>query len=130
MDQAPLVREEIEAGAEFIRRCGQYAPVAAAYWLKGSDEENRHFYVASDRFGDRNTLDAYGQALRVIKEMNDLNLRPLRLRVVGVDDPVVRAVLDFYHRYPGRALARYDDRLLGGVPVDEVYIYPQPSAKP
>jgi hypothetical protein len=39
MDQGQLVSEEIDAGAELVRRLDQYVPVKAAFWVKDSEEK-------------------------------------------------------------------------------------------
>ena len=38
MDQGQLVSEEIDAGAELVRRLDRYVPVKAAFWVKDSEE--------------------------------------------------------------------------------------------
>jgi hypothetical protein len=43
--------EEIDAGAELVREFEKYAPVTVAFWLKESDDEHRHLYIASDPSG-------------------------------------------------------------------------------
>jgi hypothetical protein len=126
MDQGTLVRDEIDAGAEFVRRFGRYAPVAAAFWLRAADKLGRYLYIASDQFTDRNTPAAYTEVARVIREMGDPNLDPFRVKVVRMDNPVVRSVMEIYQQYKGRPPARYEATSLGDVAVDDLYIYPQP----
>ena len=59
MDQRPLVTEEIDAGADLVRAFDQRLAVKAAFWLKASDEDYRHLYIASDAIDVGNLLDAY-----------------------------------------------------------------------
>ena len=40
MDRGTLVKEEIDAGAEFDR----FAPIKAAFWLKASGDDFRYLY--------------------------------------------------------------------------------------
>jgi hypothetical protein len=47
MDQGPLVKEEIEAGATLAREFDRYAPVKAAFWLKESDNPYRYLYLGA-----------------------------------------------------------------------------------
>ena len=130
MDPTPLVIDEIDAGAEFVKRFSRYQPVRAAYWLKASEEAVRYLHVAFDGLTDDTFDVAYGEVLRITNEMTDHYIDPFRVKLVGADDPVVRAVLDIYRRYPGRIPTRFNGSALGGVAVDAVYIYPQPAATP
>jgi hypothetical protein len=130
MDQTPLVSDEIDAGAEFIRRLHGYRPVKAAFWLRRAEEGERYLHVALDGLTEHNINDAYVEVLRITQAMKDHYIDPFRVNLVTLDDPVVRAVLDIYRRFPGRVPPRYHGPVLGDVAVAEVYIYPQPAAKP
>lgn len=129
MDQAPLVVDEVEAGKAFIERLHDYAPVAAAWWMRDEEGGPRFLYVAIDGLQPGISGPAYEKVRRVTQEMRDRYIDPFRVKVVGIYDPVAKAVLDLYRRFPGRT-PRFEGRTLGGVGVDEVYIYPQPGAKP
>ena len=59
MDQGQLVSEEIDAGAELVRRLDQYVPVKAAFWVKDSEEGQWYLYIASDQITDTNLGAAY-----------------------------------------------------------------------
>ena len=65
MDQGPLVTAQIDAGAELCGEFDKYEPVKIAFWLKASDEEQRYFYIASERIDDTNFDLAYGEVLRL-----------------------------------------------------------------
>ena len=126
MDQGPLVIEEIDAGAELAREFDKYEPVKAAFWLKAADEDQRYLYIASERIDDTNFDVAYGEVLRLAEKMQSIYLDPFRVKLLGVDDPLSRAVVDIHQRFPGRMATRYGGRTFGGISVNEVYIYPSP----
>jgi hypothetical protein len=71
----------------------------------------------------------YDDVRRITDEIRDYNINRFHVRVVSMDDPVAKAVEQINNRFPGRA-PRFSGNSLGGVGVDEVYIYPQPGAKP
>jgi hypothetical protein len=130
MDQAPLVMDEIEAGREFIERLHTSWPVKAACWLRASEDVERYLYVALDGLTDANVDAAYGEVLRVVRAMKDHYIDPFRVKVIRPDDPIARAVLDIYQRFPGRIPTRFNGSVFGGTAVAEVYIYPPLPAKP
>ena len=126
MDQGPLVIEEIEAGAELVRQFGAYEPVTVAFWLKASDVPHRFLYLASEWIDDTNFDVAYGEVVRLTSQIRSPYLDPFRVKVVGATDRFAQAAADINERYPGPAATRLGGTTLGGVSVDDVYIYPLP----
>lgn len=126
MDYEPLVTEQIEAAVPFLREFDKYAPVRVAFWVKRSERRYWYLYVASDEITDENFDRAYGEVFRIAGEMRDPWFDPLRVKVIGSDNPLAQAALDVQQRYPGRTCPRVRDTLFGGVMVDEAYIYPSP----
>jgi len=126
MDKAPLVIDEIDAGKEFIKRLHVFQPVRAACWLReAEDGEQRYLYVALDGLTATNSDVAYGKVSRITGEMKDHYIDPFRVKLIAVDDPIAKAVLDIYRRFPGRIPAKYDGSVFAAMAVAEVYIYPQ-----
>jgi hypothetical protein len=130
MDQAPLVMDEIEAGREFIERFHASWPVKAACWLRAAEDGERYLYVALDGLTDANVDAAYGEVLRVAREMKDHYTDPFRVKVIRPDDPVARAVLDLYRRFPARIPTRVNGSVFAGRAVAEAYIYPPLPTRP
>jgi hypothetical protein len=127
MDPGPLMTEQIEAGKTFLAELERTIPVAAAFWLKITDQDSLGFYVASDRFEDDNQGVARGEALRVAVAMRDPYVGPLQVRLIKTSHPLARSALSFQRLYPGKAI-RLRDRVFGDMGIDEVYIYPAPIA--
>jgi hypothetical protein len=125
MDKAPLVIDEIEAGAAFVKRMDEYEPVKAAYWLRSDEEGERYLHVAIEGLDEYKTDRLYGEVRRITGDMKDQYLDPFRVKVVSTNDPIAKAVMDIYRRFPDRAPPRFTGAVLGGVAVAEVYIYPQ-----
>jgi hypothetical protein len=128
MDQGPLVIEQIDAGANFLREFGKKATVLAAFWLKASEEGLWYLYVASDEFSDKNLDVAYGEVLRVAGEMRNPYFDPFQVKLIKGDHPLAKAALEILQRFPGRMATRLHRRNFGGTSADEVYIYPTPVA--
>lgn len=126
MDQGPLVIEQTEAGLRFLRAFHQVFPVQVAFWLKEKDESSWHLYVASDQITDENFDDGYEEVLRLAEEFQDPWFDPFQVKVIGTDDPLAKAALDFCQRYPLTRVTRYPGDTFGGLGVDGVFLYPSP----
>jgi hypothetical protein len=130
MDQETLVKEQIDAGARFLREFDKYAPVRVAFWLKERDRRFRHLYVVSDEITDDNFDVAYGEVVRLLGQMRDPYLDFSRVKVRGVDDPLAKDALEMRRRYPGEVPIRLHDTYFGRSGAEEVYIYPIPVTAP
>ena len=65
-----MVNEEIDAGAELVRRFAKFQPVKVAFWLKPSEKEKCYLYIASDEIDDSNYDIAYGETVRLVNEVS------------------------------------------------------------
>ena len=130
MDQGALVIDQIDAGARFLDEFKKYIPVTTAFWLKESDEGEWSLYIASDKITDDNFDVAYGEVLRIAGKLRDPLFDPFQVKLIGADDPLAAAALDITRRYPGPVATRFHGRVFGGLPVEEVYVYPSAAAVP
>lgn len=124
MDQMPLVNEEIDAAKALIREFNKYAPVAVALWLKESGDELHYLYIASDQINDSNVRAGYGEVLRIARKLALPYLDPFRIKLIGADAPLAVAAREINERFPARLPMRWGGQMLGGVGVEDVYIYP------
>jgi hypothetical protein len=130
MDPSPLVIQQIDAGARFLGEFQKYAPIQSAFWLKETDEEEWNLYVVSDQITDDNFDAAYGEVVRIAGQLQDPWFDPFQIKFSGVDEQLAKALLEIQKKYAGRLPTRYRGRQLGGVNVEEAYIYPIPIAVP
>ena len=130
MDQGPLVIDQIDAGARFLGEFQKYTPVKTAFWLKESDEGEWSLYVASDQITDDNFDVAYGEVLRIAGQRRQPLFDPFQVKLIGADDPLAKAALDINRRNPGPIGTRFHGEVFGGLPVEEVYVYPSPIPMP
>lgn len=130
MDNGPLVKEEIETGAELIRELDRVRPVSAAFWLKASDPSNWYLYIASDRIDGSNKDVAYMEAMRIFKQIDSPYLDRFRIKLISSEDPLASAAAEFNQQYPiltvGRLGYRMGGTMFGGIVVDDLYIYRMP----
>jgi hypothetical protein len=130
MDQGPLVTGQIDAGARFLGEFQKSIPVQMAFWLKESDAGEWNLYVASDQITDDNFDVAYGEVVRIAGQIRDPYFDIFQVKVIGADDPLAQAALDTKRGHPGPVASRLHGKVFGGVPVEEVYIYPSPIPVP
>jgi hypothetical protein len=130
MDQGPLVMEQIDAGAAFLREFQKYVPVQVAFWLKDSDSGEWYLYATSDQITDDNFDVAYGEVARIAREIQEPWFDPFQVKVIGLEDSLAQAALEVKRRHGGRGPTRLHGQAFGGVTVDEVHVYPSPMAAP
>jgi hypothetical protein len=130
MDQSPLVADQIDTGARFLGEFRNYIPVQSAFWLKAPDDGEWNLYVASDQITDDNFDVAYGEVLRIAGQLRDPLFDPFQVKLIGADDPLAVAASDINRRSRGPTATRLQGQMFGGIPAEEVYIYPSPSAAP
>ncbi len=124
MDTSPLVMDEIDAGAEFLKQLHTYQPVQAACWMREGEDEERYLYVALEGLTNGNFDIAYGEVLRITEAMKDHYLDPFRVKLMTADDSVAKAILQIYSEFPARIPTRLNGRVFAGRGVVELYIYP------
>jgi hypothetical protein len=127
MDQGPLVDLQIDAGERLIGGFAHYTPVQAAFWVKEAESNQWFLYIAGDQIDDSNFDLAYSEVLRLLLGAPERWLDPFQVKVIGVNHPVAQAVMEIQQKYPRNLATRYYGRQLGGLSVEEVYIYPLPS---
>jgi hypothetical protein len=130
MDHESLVKEQIDAGAKFLREFDKYAPVRVAFWLKDRERRFRHLYVVSDEITEDNFDKVYWEVGRIQREMRDPYLDFGRVMVLGVDDRLAKAALEKRRYYRGDVPIWLYDTHFGRVGAEEVYIYPMPVTEP
>ncbi len=130
MDQSPLVTEQIDAGARFIAGFQKYRPVRAAFWLRDADDGEWSLYVISDQIRDDNFDVAYGEVLRVAGNLRDPWFDPFQVKLIGLESPLAKAMLEVQGRSPSRPLVPLHGKTFDGMSVEEVYFYRPPVAVP
>jgi hypothetical protein len=126
MDKEPLVIEQKDAGRRFLTEFHKYYPVRVAFWLRESDATEWDLYVASDQITDDNFDVAYGEVVTAAGAVQDPSFDMFRVKLIGAEDPLAKAALEIQRGYPGPIATNFGGKMLGGVYVDGVYIYPSP----
>lgn len=135
MDFLPLVREEIDAGAELIKRLGaDQTPVRVAFWLKPTDEPRWYLYLAADWVPHRSSTAGYKVVQKIVRAMDNEYLDLFKTKVISMNDPLTIAAQQFHQDYPSKSPSWYGNSEFGSELVDKVYLYPtellEASTKP
>lgn len=128
MDQVALVDREINDGQRLITALIEAGfPVTAAFWLKTTEDGQWTLYIATPIVDSEDSGKAYRRMHPVYYGMTPpLWLDRFRLRMIAANDPMTQDVLDLLRRYQGRNPGRFPVPRIGGVNIDEVYLYPLP----
>ena len=128
MDQEPLVREQIDAAGKVIDELVKLIPVRAAFWLKADEDSHWDLYIATDGVKNLGTAAAYeviGKAADAVDDPN-FDLFRVRVKLIGMKDPLARAALEMHQRYPQRIpIFRWGENF-GKMVVQGLYLYPPP----
>ena len=140
MDQDSVVSEQTESGKRLIEALAENGfDVRLAFWAKPTEDEKWYLYLASPIVDEKGPAVAYRLVHRVLREMPDLWIDPLEIKVVGLDDSLAEAFLAVMRpRVPDSPFAAWNSRpypgmtrlggsTLGGVSFDGAYIYPLPQ---
>ena len=124
MCQCHLVKENIEAGAEFLRDLSDDIPVSVACWVKPAESNSQYLYIASDDINDANIRDAYGEVARTYQNSRSPWLDLFQIKLINSSDPIARDAIAYRDRFPTNVGMRYPGTSIGGLGIDEAYIYP------
>jgi hypothetical protein len=126
MDTVPLVEGQIDDGWSLLTELDRRGfIVRAACWIKPIDEDRWSLYIATPAVDEQGALSAYGEVLRVLRSLGRVWITSSSLNLVGEKHPIVEDILDLLSRFPGGTRTPFPLSYFGGVPVEEVYVYPR-----
>jgi len=127
-----LVRDLVEDGKRILEQLPQHGfEVTAGMWLKQGEEGLWRFYVVSPAADGEHAKEGRIRFSTLIEQMPNLVwIDPNDVRVIGLSNPIARDVLALYNRDPGPKdkPIRWNWPKLGNDRVEEVYLYPLPTA--
>src|SRR5438067_2106497 len=135
MDQKVLVNELIEDGEKLLKRLAEEGiPITASGWVKEADAGRWFLYIATPLVGEG------GEGIRAAYR----RVNPIRLamadelsldfvtgfKLVRLDHPITRKVLEAPREKSGRNRLHFGEGgiHIGGVDVEEAYLYPPVGA--
>jgi hypothetical protein len=134
MDTCTLVESLIKGGQKLIEELRQRGfDVAAAFWLRASENGKWYFYIVSPVVDAEGAVNAYRRLHPLVWAMpQPFSIDPLEIKLIGPKNPIAQDVLRIQSR-PTAARGYsigWPGKMLGNVYVDEAYLYPLPATTP
>jgi hypothetical protein len=125
MDTITLVENQIEEGQRLLDQLGEKGIVVrAACWVKPTDVDRWVLYIATPIMDGKGPLEAYRQLTPALQSLGNDWLTSSDVTLVGEKHPMVKDAQEILRRFPHRTPIRSPYPMLGGIPVEEVYVYP------
>lgn len=128
MAKNPLVTEQIKAGEDFVREFSAHFPVSVAFWMNPADTEAWHLYVASPAVGGTDADQAYREVSKLLRTGQFPWLDWLQVTLIGANSDMAQHAMTIRNRYPAPLPTRIVDTSIGGLEIDEAYLYPPAPA--
>lgn len=124
MDQATLVDREINDVTRLVDELRRDAfDVKAVFWLYRSEADQWYLHIASDAVDQKGITEAYMAVGGVMRRLPDFQIGPFQVKLVAPDDPVAKAIIGFLSGPHGRLPRRIRGERLGGIIIDDAYVY-------
>ena len=127
MDTELLVDQRIDEGTKLISQLLHDGfNVVLAFWAKTREEGLWFLYVVSDDVDTRTNLgDAYRRLYASLSQIANTTISLTEVKLINSTNPIAQAAIKVQSQFTPRGAIRSRAQLLGGLAVDEVYIYPR-----
>ncbi len=124
-----MVEKRIEDGQELIHQLVRDDfDVEVAFWLKTSEEDWWHLYVASKVVDERGPLEAYRAVQGSLGRLTGTTISLSDVKLIGTEDPIATQMLKLQERNRAKKPISYQ-AVGGGMGAEEAYIYPPLPAR-
>lgn len=121
-----LVEQRIDDGRSLIARLLRDGfDVSIAFWVKTSEEGLWFLYIGSRSVDVGSNLgDSYRRLYACLSRGPRLSISLSDVKLVNVTNPIAQAATALRNQHSARMLVQYQMPILGGLAVEEVFIYP------
>jgi hypothetical protein len=134
MDTDTLVENLLEDGRKLVEELSRHGfDVAAALWLKASEDGKWYFYIVSPLVDSEGITSAYRRLHPLVwARPQPSGIDPLKIGLLGPSNPIARDVLAILGRIPGPRVSpfRWSGIWLGDKSIEAAYLYPPPVTTP
>jgi hypothetical protein len=125
MDQVTLVERRVDDGQALILQLGRDGfPVTVALWLRPSDENWWHLYIAAKLLSEQGPTAAYRKVQAALRQLPGTSVSLADVKLIEPSNPVAIGALKIRKRYGGTAPIRLGGVRVGPILVDEGVMYP------
>lgn len=130
MDTVTLVENQIDEGQRLLDQLAKTGiAVRAACWIKPTQEDRWSLYLATPSADEKEPLEAYRQLISALRSLETDWLTSSDVILVGEKHPIVKDAQEILQRFPHWTPIRPPYPLFGGMPTEEVYVYPLGKVK-
>jgi hypothetical protein len=124
MDTITLVDRQIEEGQILLDRLtAAEVAIKATWWVKPTDEDRWSLYVVTSLVDQMGLISAYRRVNDVRRSLGDFQITSSDIKLIGENASAAQEMIGRQDLMPGRLLSPTAPRMIGGIPVDEVYVY-------
>lgn len=124
MDTIALVENRIDDGQQLLDRLRESGiEVRAASWVKPLDEDRWSLYIATPLV-DKDLVEAYRHVFNVLRDLTNVAIDGSEVKLIGENHPVTKEVIESLKLNSSTLPVPLKRSLLGGMPVEEIYVYP------
>ena len=126
MDQYVLVDQRIDDGMKLVARLIKDGfDVTVAAWVQTREEGLWFLYIGSNSVDmTRNLGESYQRLYASLSKLGESVISLSEVKLINSANPIAQAALKYRDQLPGRPQVRSRAQLLGGLAVEEIYIYP------
>ncbi len=125
MDTVRLVENQIDEGQWLLDQLEKGGIVVrAACWLKPVAEDRWSLYIATPIVDDMGPLGAYRQVTPALRSLGYDWITGSDIMLVGEEHPIIGDAFEILRRFPHDKPIRSPRSLVGGISVEEVFVYP------
>lgn len=130
MDTVTLVDKQFRGGERLLDRLAQEGiRVIVAGWVKPADEDRWSLYVATPLVNEKGQIQAYREVYHVLRSLEDVRVKDYEVKLVGEGHRIAGDLLEVQPHHHARAPQWSGLTSVGGIPVEEVYVYPPARPK-
>ena len=121
-----LVDEHIEDGGRLATELVRSGfDVTAAFWIRTQEDGLRFLYLASSSVRRDGFANAYRNVYATLSRLGVQAIDLSQIKLVDGNNPLALEVVAVRDRYPARIPTRLGAGRLGGIAIEEAFIYPR-----
>lgn len=129
MAQTTLVTKEIDEGRELIKSLlTDGFDVSVALWLKTSEEDNWHLYIASGSIDQLGFSGAYQAVDEALRKTRATSIELFDIRLIEANNALAKEVMVQQSKWRAPIDTVFRGSSLGATTVDEALIYAPAAA--
>ena len=120
MDTITLVEAQIDDGLSLLDRLRENGlDIDVSCWIKSADEDRWSLYIATPLVDRSGPMVAYREVNRVLRSMGSIQILDSQIKLIGTTNRIAKEVRELQKAFSGHK----SRLLLGGMFVDEIYLY-------